>query len=119
MHRRGLMSDIYSLKTIRTWLDYYEALSNGDKMPGSGGNSSPKANDGITTRQIIKIMLDSAIAKLPLKQQEAVELRWIKPVGKAKALEMLGITQKSYYQRCNNALNNIHLAVNGENIDFS
>ena len=113
------MGDIYSLKTIRTWLDYYEALSNGDKLPGSGGNSGSKANDGITTRQLIKIMLDSAISKLPRKQKEAVELRWIKPVGKAKALEILGITQKSYYQRCNNALNNIHLAVNGENTNFS
>ena len=106
------MGDIYSQKTIRTWLDYYEALSNGDKMPGSGGNSGSKSNDGITTRQLIKIMLDSAISKLPPKQLQAVELRWLKPVGKAKALEMIGITQKSYYERCNNAVNNLYLLIN-------
>lgn len=109
------MEDIYSQKTIRTWLDYYEALSNGDKMPGSGGNSGSKANDGITTRQLIKIMLDSAISKLPPKQLRAVELRWLKPVGKVKALEILGITQKSYYERCNNAVDNLYLLINGEN----
>lgn len=109
-----MVQDTYSKRTIKEWLKYYQALESGDQIPGAAGNSAAKAYDCISSRLLLKIMVDDAIKKLPKDLRAVVVLRWVRPVGVAKALSLLGgITAKTYYGKCDAAVDRIHTQING------
>ena len=108
-----VIQDTYTKKAVRNMLENYQALESGDRMPGNGGNSGPKAYDGINSRFLLKIMLDDAITKLPKKLYDAVVCRWLSPVAVEKALDLQGTEKSEYHRRCDKAVGYIHCKMNG------
>jgi hypothetical protein len=78
------------------------------------GNSSCKPVDGITSRQLTKIMLEQAYEALPPYLKRVAYYRWVKPKAFRKTLAQLGCTKDQYYYRCDKAVTFIFHYVNGE-----
>lgn len=108
-----------SKKNIRRWLENYQALQDGDQLPNPDGvvvNSGPKPTDGVSGRQLNKVMLDQALEdlrrELPLSYR-CVKARWLQPIARRDALRMLDISPDIYYHRCGEAVDFIYDHVNG------
>lgn len=108
-----------SKKNVRRWLVNYQALANGDQLPlepGASVNSGPKAYDGISGGKLNKIMLDQALAdlqrELPFSWRCCL-YRWIKPVKRREALQLLGVGSAVYTRGCDEAVGFVYDHVNG------
>lgn len=91
-------------QTVRKWLDNYSYIVYGGRPDGDGGNSGQKPIDGITNRQLTKIMLESAISKLPSDLKRVVYFRWVDNFPLAFVLNALQMTKDQYYYRCDKAV---------------
>lgn len=106
-------------RTIRQWLDNYQALAAGDvALDAIPGNSGPKEYDGVSSQQLNKIMLDKAIEALPLVLQVTVSARWISRVPLGKTLKMMNLSKSVYYRRCDLAVATITRSVNGRAVNY-
>lgn len=106
-------------KTIRAWLDNYEYLEAGDILPDAVPSSSgPKAYDGISARQLNKVMLDQAIDNLPKLAKACCKARWVHKMPVNKTLDMLDIERDVYYNRCSLAVDLIYRELNGERASY-
>lgn len=106
-----------SRDTVRRWLQNYETMltgspPDGDTIPHNGG---AKPKDGITNRQLTKVMLDQALEALPRDLKQAAICRWLEHWPLSVTLIYLGITKDQYYYRCNIAVDCIYHYVNGKN----
>lgn len=100
-----MLKDTYSKKAIKSLLENYQALALGDRsLDSQPSNSGAKAYDGISSRRLIKIMLDDALKKISKDQYAAVYYRWLRPVGIDKALLLLQCSKDTYYNRSNKAV---------------
>lgn len=91
-------------QTVRKWLDNYSYIVYGGRPDGDGGNSRQKPIDGITNRQLTKIMLESAISKLPSDLKRVVYFRWVDNFPLTFVLNALQMTKDQYYYRCDKAV---------------
>ncbi len=99
------MAGAVTQKTIRNWLNNYDILVHGGRPDdGNGGNSGCKPVDGITNRQLTKIMLQEAISKLPTELKHVVYFRWIDKLPLCFVLAQLNYTKDQYYYRCDKAV---------------
>jgi DNA-directed RNA polymerase specialized sigma subunit len=104
-----------SKKNIRRLLDNYQALEKGDQLPSDAPvNAGQKAYDGVSGGRLNKIMLDDAIAQLSPFMATIVKCRWTRQLQRRDTLKMLGISAGVYYQRCNLAVEQIYVEVNGK-----
>lgn len=104
-----------SKKVIMHWLENYESLVVGDRsFDAVPGNSGPKDVDGVSLSQLNKIMLESAVDKLPLLERFCCKNRWYFKHAVRYTTNKLGITSKEYYSLCNSAIELIHKDLNGE-----
>jgi len=109
-----MIQDTYSKKAVESWLENYQALIAGDSSADAPpSNSGPKAYDGINNRILIRIMLEDALSKLPEHLYNTVCHRWLMPVGRDKALDLLSCSKDVYYARCNKAVDTLHSTING------
>lgn len=113
-----------SKKNVRRWMVNYQALANGDQLPLEPGvsiNTGPKAYDGVSGGRINKIMLDKALADmrqaLPFSWRCAL-YRWVKPIKRREALQLLGVGSEVYTRGCNEAVDYVYEHVNGELIPY-
>lgn len=113
---------LISKKTIKGWLENYHAIMLGgqrhdilhDAVPY---NSGPKSIDGVTNRQINKIMLTAAIKDMPTSLKKCLYHRWVKPEPLGETLRKLKLTSpSSYYRRCDWAIDYIYCHIN--NLDL-
>lgn len=108
-----------SRKTIREWLDNYQALAAQDVMPDAiPGNTGPKAYDGVSGAQMNKVMLDEAIQGLPPRIRACAVARWVKRWEIRCILVKLKISRDVYYIRCNQAVDLIFIQLNGTAINY-
>lgn len=109
------MYDRISRGTVRRWLRDYDSLVTGcppeDAIPR---NSGSKPTDGISNRQLTKIMIDQALAALPKDLKGAAFYRWLEHWPLSVTLMYLGLTKDQYYYRCDKALDFVYHYVNGE-----
>jgi DNA-directed RNA polymerase specialized sigma subunit len=104
-----------SKKAIRRWLENYESLAAGDRPPEAvSTNSGPKAYDGISNAQLNKMMLDQAIENLPDLMKACIKARYIYKLPRKRTLQLLGISDAVYYNRCKLAIDHIYLELNGD-----
>jgi len=104
---------------ILEWLRHYEYLEAGDTLPDAlPGNSGPKAYDGVSARQLNKLMLDQAIENLPKLAKACCKARWVHKFSVKKTLRMLDIEADVYYNRCRLAVDLIHKEINGERANY-
>lgn len=103
-----------SKKTIRQWLENYDFYVRGGSPVGDSlpHNSGVKPKDGITNRQLTKIMLEGAIAKLPKRLYRVVYFRWINKLPLVFVLNELEITKDQYYYRCDKAVAKLYEIIN-------
>jgi fimbrial chaperone protein len=113
-----------SKKNVRRWLVNYQALANGDQIDDGQVvivNSGPKAYDGVSGGKLNKIMLDKALADmrraLPFSWRCCL-YRWIKPIMRREALQLLGVSSEVYTRGCNEAVDYVYKHVNGELIPY-
>ena len=108
-------------KAIREWLENWESVKVGDRLPDAlPSNSGAKAFDGMTGGKINKIMLDEAIGKLPRDLRRVIFFRWTGPKVKLrKALAILGYGKSEYYRRCDLAIDGIYRRINGLALNYS
>ena len=108
------MGDSVSRNTVRRWLNNYESLLTGsppdDAIPQ---NSGAKPTDGITNRQLTKIMLDQALDALPKDLKQVAYYRWLERWPLSVTLMYLGLTKDQYYYRCDLAVDHIYHYLNG------
>ena len=103
-----------SKKTIRFWLDNYEALVSGDRpLEEIPGNTGPKNVDGISAGLLNKTMLENAVDGLPGDLQLCVKNRWYYHYAVRHTCNVLGITSDDYYSKCNEAVEMIYNELNG------
>ena len=98
--------------TIRKWLDNYDYLVHGGRPSDTSGNSGAKPVDGITNRQLTKIMLEDAISKLPTELQRVVYFRWRDKLPLSFVLIKLELTKDQYYYRCDKAVLELYKLIN-------
>lgn len=106
------MAELIPIHTIRKWLDNYDYLVYGGRPPDIGGNSGVKPMDGITNRQLTKIMLEDAIGKLPTGLRKVVYFRWKDKLPLAFVLIKLNLTKDQYYYRCDKAVQKLYKIIN-------
>jgi len=103
-----------SRRVIRAWLDNYQALEAQDvEVDAIPTNAGAKSYDGISSKQLNKVMLDDAINNLPPRIKLCVYARWIKRLGLGEALNKLGVSRAVYYIRCDQAVELIYWQMNG------
>lgn len=106
-------------ETVKKLLENYQGLMAGDlAVDAAPCNSGPKAYDGVTGMQLNKIMLDEAVASLPIHLQNCVTLRWIHGKSRGETLMILGIGQEAYYKACDQAVDAIYRKMNGKAINY-
>lgn len=104
-----------SKKVIKRWLEEYEYLEAGDLPPDAPpSNSGPKSKDGISGRQLNKLMLDQAIEQLPPLQKACIKARYVERLPLKVTLRGLEVSAKVYYNRCDVAINNMYYYLNGK-----
>lgn len=108
-----------SKNAVRRWLENYQALESGDSIDdGVVVNTGPKNADGVSGRQLNKIMLDQEIGRLPDRMRLCVIVRWQKQLPIVEGLGYLaanGFTLKTweYYDACEKALEQVYRGLNG------
>lgn len=103
-----------SKKNIRRLLDNYPALEVGDQLPSDAPvNTGQKAYDGVSGGRLNKIMLDDAISGLSPFMQTVVKCKWTRQLQLQDSLKVLGCTKKVFYQRCDLAVEQLYIQVNG------
>lgn len=110
------MAGRISRRTVRRWLNEWDSLVRGgppteDAIPG---NSANKPTDGITARQLNKIMLEMAYEALPLELRTVAYYRWVNPVPLGQTLKRLSYTKDQYYYRCDKVVSYVFHYVNGD-----
>jgi hypothetical protein len=105
-----------SRRTVRRWLSEWDNLVCGgppteDPIPC---NTTSRPTDGISNRQLNKIMLEMAYAALPLELRIVVYYRWVRPQPFRWVLEHLNYTKDQYYYRCDKAVSFVYHYVNGD-----
>lgn len=109
---------------IRAWLVNYQDLIAGSKPADAvPTNSGPKPQDGITSHQLNRIMLEAAIEALPMPHKAIVKGRWILQLRQDQTLATtakLGhrLSKKQYYKRCDQAITLIYYHVNGKAANY-
>ncbi|TVX92210.1 sigma-70 family RNA polymerase sigma factor [Paenibacillus agilis] len=86
-------------------------MPNPDAAPQNGG---PKAYDGVSGGRLNKIMLDNAIAELSPFMRAVVKCRWTRQLPVKDTVKMLGISKSVYYNRCDLAIEQLYIQVNGK-----
>lgn len=109
------MAVLISKKVIKYWLDNYTSIIANDRpVDAIPSNSGKKSYDGISWKQIDRIMLQDAIEKLPRLLKKCVYARWVDPQPLGETLRNLNLTKDVYYKRCSWAIDGIYYHVNGE-----
>ncbi|MCU5511396.1 hypothetical protein OCB07_21515 [Bacillus cereus] len=104
-----------SKKTIRLWLENYESLAVGDRFPDAPPSfTGPGAQDGKSDGRLNKIVLDQAIKQLPKNMQYIVLARYVAKIPRKNTLRMMNITETVYYTRCKQAVDILHMTINGD-----
>ncbi|TYR82123.1 hypothetical protein FZC66_00560 [Priestia megaterium] len=106
-----------SKKVIRRWLDNYESMAVGDKIPDDmpRNTGGPKVADGWGPGKLNKLMLDQALEKIPDKVTKyCVYARWVHVFAVKSTLKALRITKEEYYNRCSQGVDFIYSEINGE-----
>lgn len=108
------MPNLISKKVVRYWLDNYASLIANDRpVDAVPSNSGRKSYDGVSWKQIDRIMLEEAIDKLPELLKNCVNARWVNPGPLGETLRQLGLTKDKYYKRCSWAIDSIYYYING------
>lgn len=110
------MAERISRRTVRRWLNEWDSLVRGgppteDIAPVNGGC---KPTDGITNRQLNKIMLEMAYEALPIELRTVAYYRWVKPGPLGWTLKHLDYTKDQYYYRCDKVVSYVYHFVNGD-----
>lgn len=104
-----------SKKVVKDWLENYASMHAKDRpvdaMPMSSG---PKPSDGVTATQLNKVMLDQAIEALPILTKACCKARWVYGFPVDSTVNTLDISREIYYSRCDEAVELIYRALNGE-----
>ncbi|MBS9803138.1 hypothetical protein J4052_09195 [Bacillus toyonensis] len=104
-----------SKKTIRLWLENYESLAVGDRFPDAPPSfTGPGALDGKGDGRLNKIVLDQAIKQLPKNMRYIVLARYVVKIPRRDTLRTMNITETVYYTRCKQAVDMIHMNINGD-----
>ncbi|KXY10348.1 hypothetical protein [Bacillus sp. FSL K6-0067] len=104
-----------SKKTIRLWLENYESLAVGDRFPDAPPSfTGPNAKDGKSDGRLNKIVLDQAIKQLPKNMKYIVLARYVYKIPRKNTLRTMNITAKLYYSRCRQAVDLLHMSINGD-----
>ncbi|MED2754002.1 hypothetical protein P4278_28710 [Bacillus thuringiensis] len=104
-----------SKKTIRLWLENYESLAVGDRFPDAPPSfTGPGAQDGKNDGRLNKIVLDQAIKQLPKNMQYIVLARYVMKIPRKNTLRTMNITETVYYTRCKQAVDILHMTINGD-----
>ncbi|MCT6901937.1 MAG: hypothetical protein M3Z48_01760 [Lactobacillus sp.] len=104
-----------SKKTIRLWLENYESLAVGDRFPDAPPSfTGPGAQDGKSDGRLNKIVLDQAIKQLPKNMQYIVLARYVAKIPRKNTLRTMNITETVYYTRCKQAVDILHMTINGD-----
>jgi hypothetical protein len=104
-------------KVIRLWLENYQALTSGDRIPEAVVFCSRKSDDGIGGAFLNRVMLQKALEDMDQKAPRlyaCCKARWIEPRGLGETLRGLVISKSSYYRACDNAVDYIFYQVNGK-----
>ncbi|TKH59142.1 hypothetical protein FC677_08265 [Bacillus cereus] len=104
-----------SKKTIRLWLENYESLAVGDRFPDAPPSfTGPGAQDGKSDGRLNKIVLDQAIKQLPKNMRYIVLARYVVKIPRKNTLRTMNITETVYYTRCKQAIDMMHMNINGD-----
>ncbi|PGL92402.1 hypothetical protein CN943_21880 [Bacillus thuringiensis] len=104
-----------SKKTIRLWLENYESLAVGDRFPDAPPSfTGPGAQDGKGDGRLNKIVLDQAIKQLPKNMKYIVLARYVAKIPRKNTLRTMNITETVYYTRCKQAVDVLHMTINGD-----
>ncbi|PHA22050.1 hypothetical protein COE59_24445 [Bacillus wiedmannii] len=104
-----------SKKTIRLWLENYESLAVGDRFPDTQPSfTGPSAQDGKGDGRLNKIVLDQAIKQLPKNMRYIVLARYVVKIPRKNTLRTMNITETVYYTRCKQAVDILHMTINGD-----
>lgn len=104
-----------SKKTIRLWLENYESLAVGDRFPEAPPSfTGPGVQDGKSDGRLNKIVLDQAIKQLPKNMRYIVLARYVVKIPRKRTLHKLNINADTYYQRCRQAVDLLHMNINGD-----
>lgn len=103
-----------SKKVVKAWLETYEYMIAGDRPPDAlPGNSGPKSADGIKAGFLNRVMLEQAIESLSPLTKACCKARWVHKLPRKQVLDTLGISKEVYYNRCDQAIEEIYQFVNG------
>ncbi|MGG1599519.1 hypothetical protein [Paenibacillus naphthalenovorans] len=112
------IQDVISRRNIERWLRNYQAIQAGDRIDdGRPVNSGPRPLDGVSGGRLNKIMLDKALADLKRERPfvwRCVLCRWIKPVTRREALQLLGVSDSEYEERCKQGIDYLFDHINGK-----
>ncbi|CAM4313054.1 hypothetical protein [Bacillus wiedmannii] len=104
-----------SKKTIRLWLENYESLAVGDRFPDAPPSfTGPATQDGKSDGRLNKIVLDQAIKQLPKNMRYIVLARYVVKIPRKNTLRTMNITETVYYTRCKQAIDMMHMNINGD-----
>ncbi|PEW27345.1 hypothetical protein [Bacillus thuringiensis] len=104
-----------SKNTIRLWLENYESLAVGDRFPDAPPSfTGPITQDGKGDGRLNKIVLDQAIKHLPKNMRYIVLARYVVKIPRKNTLRTMNITETVYYTRCKQAVDMIHMNINGD-----
>ncbi|PFV44144.1 hypothetical protein [Bacillus thuringiensis] len=104
-----------SKKTIRLWLENYESLAVGDRfLDAPPSFTGPGAQDGKSDGRLNKIVLDQAIKQLPKNMRYIVLARYVVKIPRKNTLRTMNITETVYYTRCKQAVDILHMTINGD-----
>jgi hypothetical protein len=111
------LEGVVSRKVIRLWLENYQALTSGDRIPEAVVFCSRKADDGIGGTFLNRVMLEKAIGQLERaapKVYACCKARWIEPQGLGETLRALVLSKSAYYRACDRSVDFIYYQVNGK-----
>ncbi|MEG0579679.1 MAG: hypothetical protein RR490_07170 [Niameybacter sp.] len=110
------MSERISRRTVKRWLNEWDNLVRGGPPTDDviTCNSGSRPIDGITNRQLNKIMLEMAYEALPLYLRKVAYWRWVQPKSLSYTLNHLQLTKDQYYYRCDKVVSFVYHFVNGD-----
>jgi hypothetical protein len=112
-----------SKKNVLRWLKHYHAIQVGDRIDdGVPINTGPKAYDGVSGGRLNKFMLGKALDDMRQAQPfyyRCASCRWIKPVTRREALQLLGVSALEYARGCDEAVEYVYRHVNGGAVGYS
>lgn len=118
-----IISGFISRKNVQRWLENYAAIHAGDRIDdGRPVNSGPRPLDGVSGGRLNKIMLEKALADLKRDKPfvwRCVLCRWIKPVTRREALQLLGVSDSEYAEGCREGVDYVFNHVNGGAVGYS